>query len=240
MMAARPKPNLADLEGRLGHVFADRALLERALTHMSAAPSEAKRIGSYQRLEFLGDRVLGMCVAELLYRTYPGAEEGELSRRLADSVRKETCAEAALHWQLGPHLKLGEGEAHAGARRNHAILADACEAVVGAVFLDGGYEAALGVIERAFGERLRQTARPLRDAKTALQEWAQGQGFPAPIYLEQGRSGPDHAPMFRIAVHIEGLIDMTGEGRSKRIAEQEAAEAFLKREGLTRENISHV
>jgi ribonuclease-3 len=239
-MAARPKADLADLEARLGHVFADRALLERALTHMSAAPAEAKRIGSYQRLEFLGDRVLGMAVADILFRTYPSAEEGELSRRLADLVRKESCAEVAAAWQIGPHLKLGAGEAHSGARRNTAILADVCEAVVGAVFLDGGYQAARGLLERAIGERLRQPARPLRDAKTALQEWAQGQGFPAPVYLEQGRSGPDHAPVFRIAAHIEGLADMVGEGRSKRIAEQEAAEAFLQREGLTREARDHV
>jgi ribonuclease III len=234
-MASRPKADLADLEARLGHAFADRALLERALTHMSAAPADAKRIGSYQRLEFLGDRVLGVCVAELLFKIYPSAEEGEMSRRLADLVRKETCAEVATAWQIGPHLRLGGGEAQSGARRNTAILADACEAIVGAVFLDGGYQAALGLIERAIGERLRQPARPLRDAKTALQEWAQGQGHPAPIYVEQGRSGPDHAPVFRIAVHVEGLADMVGEGRSKRIAEQEAAEAFLKREGLSRD-----
>jgi ribonuclease-3 len=237
-MPSRSKADIADLEARLGHAFADRALLERALTHMSAAPPEAKRSGSYQRLEFLGDRVLGMCVAELLYRTYPSAEEGELSRRLADLVRKETCAEMANLWQLGPHLKLGGGEAQAGARRNAAILADACEAVVGAVFLDGGYEAALALVERAHGERLRQPARPLRDAKTALQEWAQGRGLPAPVYIEQGRSGPDHAPLFRIACHIEGLADVIGEGRSKRIAEQLAAEACLAREGVPREEIT--
>ncbi len=234
-MASRQKADIADLEKRLGHAFADRSLLERALTHMSAAPAEAKRIGSYQRLEFLGDRVLGMSVAELLYRTYPSAEEGELSRRLADLVRKETCAEVAEAWGLGPHLRLGGGEAQAGARRNTAILADACEAVVGAVFLDGGYEAALALVERAHGERLRQPARPLRDAKTALQEWAQGRGLPAPVYVEQGRSGPDHAPLFRIAVHIEGLQDVIGEGRSKRIAEQRAAEACMAREGVARD-----
>lgn len=231
-MPQRLKPTLADLESRLGHVFSDRLLLERALTHMSAAPPEAKRTGSYQRLEFLGDRVLGLCVAELLFETYPDAEEGELSRRLADLVRRETCADAAVAWQVGPHLRLGEGEAQSGARRNKAILADACEALVGAVFLDGGHAAAKGLIERTFGDRLRQPTRPLRDAKTLLQEWAQGQGLPTPGYHELQRHGPDHAPIFRVAARIGSLAEGVGEGRSKRTAEQAAAEHFLRREGL--------
>jgi ribonuclease III len=234
-MPARLKPDLADLEARLGHVFANRKLLEHALTHMSAAPAEAKRTGSYQRLEFLGDRVLGICVAELLFNTYPTAEEGELSRRLADLVRKETCAEMALAWAIGPHLKLGDGEAASGARKNKAILADAFESIVGAIFLDGGYAAAKFALEAALGDRLRQTSRPPRDAKTALQEWAQGQGLPTPSYVEVGRSGPDHAPVFKVAAHVHGLADGLGEGRSKRLAEQVAAENFLRREGLWRE-----
>ncbi len=234
-MPARLKPDLADLEARLGHVFANRKLLEHALTHMSAAPADAKRTGSYQRLEFLGDRVLGICVAELLFNTYPTAEEGELSRRLADLVRKETCAEMALAWAIGPHLKLGDGEAASGARKNKAILADAFESIVGAIFLDGGYAAAKFALEAALGDRLRQTSRPPRDAKTALQEWAQGQGLPTPSYVEVGRSGPDHAPVFKVAAHVHGLADGLGEGRSKRLAEQVAAENFLRREGLWRE-----
>jgi ribonuclease-3 len=147
-------------------------------------------------------------------------------------VRKETCAEVARGWDLGPHLRLGEGEASSGARRNGAILADACEAVVGAVFQDGGFEAARGVVERALAPRLNDAARPLRDAKTALQEWAQGQGLAAPTYAEVGRSGPDHAPVFRIAAMVEGQADGLGEGRSKRVAEQAAAEDFLRRAGL--------
>ncbi|MCU0884519.1 MAG: ribonuclease III [Beijerinckiaceae bacterium] len=234
-MPARPKPDLADLEARLGHVFANRKLLEHALTHMSAAPADAKRTGSYQRLEFLGDRVLGICVAELLFNTYPAAEEGELSRRLADLVRKETCAEMALAWAIGPYLKVGDGEAASGARKNKAILADAFESIVGAIFLDGGYAAARQALEAALGDRLRQTSRPPRDAKTALQEWAQGQGLPTPNYIEVGRSGPDHAPVFKVAAHVHGLADGLGEGRSKRLAEQVAAENFLRREGLWRE-----
>lgn len=234
-MASRPKLSLADLEVRIGYVFQDRTLLEHALTHMSAAPSDAKRTGSYQRLEFLGDRVLGLCVAELLFRTYPTAEEGELSRRLADLVRKETCHQLALAWGVGPHLKVGDGEAASGARKNKAILADACEAIVGAVFLDGGYPAAQAMLEAALGDRLRLTTGPARDAKTALQEWAQGQGLPTPSYLEVSRTGPDHAPIFKVAAHVHGLPDGKGEGRSKRLAEQSAAENFLRREGLWRD-----
>ncbi len=234
-MAQRSKPDLAELETRLGHSFHDRRLLEHALTHMSAAPADSKRTGSYQRLEFLGDRVLGMAVAELLFKTYPDAEEGELSRRLADLVRKETCADMALQWAIGPYLRLGDGEASSGARKNRAILADACESIVGAVFLDGGYRAALALIEASLGDRLRHTARPSRDAKTALQEWAQGQGLATPGYVEIGRSGPDHAPLFRVAAQVQGLTDGIGEGRSKRLAEQAAAENFLRREGLWRE-----
>ncbi len=125
----------------------------------------------------------------MLFRRYPLAEEGNLSRRLADLVRKETCADVAQAWNLGQFMRLGEGEILGGARKNKAILADACEAVIGAVFMDGGYEAARGLVERAFGERLLKPARPLRDAKTALQEWAQGEGYPTPTYSERGARG---------------------------------------------------
>lgn len=223
------KNELGRLETMLGHVFHERGLLETALTHMSA---EAARHGSYQRLEFLGDRVLGLSVADMLFQRYPQAEEGDMSRRLADLVRKETCAEIATAWDLGAFLRLGEGEILNGARKNRAILADACEAVIGAVFIDGGYDAARALVERGFGERLLRASRPLRDAKTALQEWAQGQGLATPTYSERGRSGPDHAPLFRIAAKIGGMPDAEAEGRSKRLAEQAAAEAFLRREGL--------
>lgn len=225
----RKTPDPSRLETTLGHSFADRALLATALTHMSA---EGPRLQSYQRLEFLGDRVLGLSIADMLFRRYPEAAEGDMSRRLADLVRKETCAEVALAWDLGAFMRLGEGEILGGARKNKAILADACEAIIGAVFIDGGYQAARDLVERAFGERLLKPARPLRDAKTALQEWAQGQGYPTPTYTERGRSGPDHAPVFRIAARINGLPDAEAQGPSKRLAEQAAAEAFLRREGL--------
>lgn len=226
---SRKNPDVSRLEARLGHDFSDKTLLATALTHMSA---EGSRLGSYQRLEFLGDRVLGLSVADMLFARYPEAAEGDMSRRLADLVRKETCAEVAQSWDLGAFLRLGEGEILAGARKNRAILADACEAIIGAVFIDGGYGAARALVERALGERLLKPVKPLRDAKTALQEWAQGCGHPTPTYTERGRSGPDHAPVFIVAARITGLPDAEAQGQSKRLAEQAAAEAFLRREGL--------
>lgn len=229
----RKAPDTARLEAALGHRFADQSLLATALTHMSA---EDSRLASYQRLEFLGDRVLGLSVADLLFRQFPQSEEGNLSRRLADLVRKETCAEVAQGWNLGQFMRLGEGEILGGARKNKAILADACEAIIGAVFIDGGYEAARALVERAFGERMLKPVRPLRDAKTALQEWAQGKGYPTPTYSERGRSGPDHAPVFVVAAKITGLADAEARGPSKRLAEQAAAETFLRREGLWNDN----
>ncbi len=229
---SRKKPQLAALEERLGYVFRDRTLLEAALTHMSAPEAESSRLKSYQRLEFLGDRVLGVCIARMLYERFATSEEGDMSRRLAELVRKESCAAAAVVWNVAPYLRLGEGEMQSGARKNRAILADICEAIIGAVYLDGGHDAAQGLVERAFGEQMLKPARPLRDAKTALQEWAQGKGYPTPTYSERGRFGPDHAPMFKVAACVQGLMDALAEGRSKRFAEQAAAEAFLRREGL--------
>lgn len=229
-MPRRKPADPAALEGRLGHAFTDGGLLSLALTHVSA-PGAAQGT-SYQRLEFLGDRVLGLAIADLLYRAYPGADEGELSRRLAELVRKESCAEVAAAWDLGPHLRLGSGEAHSGGRRNQAILADACEGVIGAVFLDGGYEAARALVERAFADQVSVPRRPLRDAKTALQEWAQGRGLPPPSYTVVEQEGPDHAPLFRIAARVKGVEIGFGLGSSKRAAEQEAARGLLLREGV--------
>lgn len=233
----RKLPDLSRLEATLAHVFADKTLLTTALTHMSA--EGGTRLGSYQRLEFLGDRVLGLSVADMLFMRYPLAEEGDMSRRLADLVRKETCAEVAQGWDLGAFMRLGEGEILGGARKNKAILADACEAIIGAVFIDGGYQAARDLVERALGERLLKPVKPLRDAKTSLQEWAQGKGYPTPTYSERERSGPDHAPLFKVAARIAGLDDAEAQGPSKRLAEQAAAEAFLRREGLWSETMEN-
>jgi ribonuclease III len=226
---ARRKPNIDALLDRLGHRFERRELLEEALTHVSAPNAGGQ---SYQRLEFLGDRVLGLAVAEMLYHTFPGAPEGELSRRLAELVRRESCAEVALSWDVGPYLKLGAGEVHSGERRNQTILADVTEAIIGAVFLDSGYDAAKALVERSFKELLDAPRRPLRDPKSALQEWAQGQGLPTPTYAVVEQTGPDHAPQFRIVVKVKGKEFGLGTGSSKRIAEQAAARNLLLREGV--------
>lgn len=220
------------LETRLGHVFSDKSMLDRALTHISGATSREGRLGSYQRLEYLGDRVLGLAIASFLMDAYPTADEGELSRRLAELVRAETCAEVAVAMELGPYIRLGAGEASSGGRRKAAILADVCESVIGAVYLDAGYEPAKALVERFWRERLLEPRRPLRDAKTELQEWAQGRGLAAPVYREISRTGPDHNPQFVVAVTVDGVDDVEGAGRSKRAAEQAAAEAMLQREGV--------
>lgn len=200
-----------------------------ALTHAGAAKG---RNASYQRLEFLGDRVLGVVVAEMLYDAFPDAEEGELSRRLADLVRKESCAGVASGWGLGPYIQFAKGEKSTAALRD-AILGDLCESVIGAVFLDGGYNPARALVERFFKESMHSPQRPLRDSKTTLQEWAQGKSLPTPVYREIVRTGPDHAPLFTIAVVIEGYPEAASTGASKRTAEQAAAAAFLARENLT-------
>lgn len=228
----RRKSNLAELVNKLEYNFQDYELLEEALTHVSAPKSGGK---SYQRLEFLGDRVLGLAIAEILFETFPNAPEGELSRRLAELVRRESCAEIAMTWDVGPHLRLGAGEAHSGERRNQTILADVCEAIIGAIFIDGGYEAAKALVDRAFKDLLDSPRRPLRDPKSALQEWAQGRGLPPPTYTIAEQTGPDHAPKFRVMVTVKGAQTEFGHGTSKRIAEQAAARSLLLREGVWKE-----
>lgn len=227
---ARTKPDLAALETRIGHEFADKTLLRWALTHVSAT---AQRPDSYERLEFLGDRVLGLAVAHMIYETFPADSEGELSRRLAALVRKETCAEVAELWGVGPYIRLGEGEAQTGGRKKRAILGDVCEAIIGAAYLDGGVQCAERVVRSAFGAKMHEAGRSLRDAKTALQEWAQARRLAPPRYRMVARSGPDHAPSFQLAVEIEGFDPALGAGSSKRVAEQAAAAAFMAREGVT-------
>jgi len=179
--------------------------------------------------------MLGLVVAEMLYDSFPAADEGELSRRLADLVRRESCAEVARAWGVEAHVRLGESERQAGAAAKDAILADVCESLIGAVFLDAGYETAKQTITRAFDARMRAPRGPLRDPKTTLQEWAQARGLEAPRYREIGRTGPDHAPEFEVEVVVTGFAPSTAKGGSKRAAEQAAALAFLTREGIAHE-----
>lgn len=221
-----------DLEKLLGHRFKNQQLLELALTHASMRGGQAKRSDN-ERLEFIGDRVLGLAVAELLNEHFPTANEGELARRYNRLVRGETCAKVARALGLGPHLILSDSEAGSGGRAKGTILADAMEALLGAIFLDAGFDTARAAVRRLWAcqsEELNTTARP--DAKSALQEWAQGQGLELPKYIEIARKGPDHAPRFTSEVRIPGREPARGEGASKRSAEQAAARALLEREGV--------
>jgi ribonuclease-3 len=231
------KAATAALEARIGHKFADATLLVTAFTHVSALkPTRKKgdkRGDSYQRLEFLGDHVLGLVVSDMLYRAFPNADEGELSKRLADLVRKESCADVAKLLGLADDIKLGQVGAGAGARLRKSVLGDICEAVIGAVFLDGGYSAAAQFVERNWTERMHKPRRPLRDPKTVLQEWAQAKRLPTPVYREVERTGPHHDPQFRVAVDLPGLEPAEGVGGSKRAAEKVAASVMIEREGVS-------
>ena len=198
MSRRRRRRGDGSLEERIGYRFKDTALFDSALSHISALKGARNRAGSYQRLEFLGDHVLGLVISDMLFRAFPKADEGELSRRLADLVRKETCAEIARAIDLGAAIRLGSSEANAGGRKRPAILADVCEALIGAVYLDGGYTAAEALVGRLWEARMQTKAQPLRDPKTVLQEWAQARGLPTPAYREVARSGPDHDPVFRV------------------------------------------
>lgn len=222
----------AALEARIGHGFADPNLLMQAITHVSALKSGRKRGDSYQRLEFLGDHVLGLVVSDMLYHAFPNANEGELSKRLAELVRKESCADVAKSLGLLDDIKLGSVGSSADARLRKSILGDICEAVIGAIFLDGGHAAADDFVKRNWTERMHKPRRPLRDPKTVLQEWAQGKGLPTPVYREIERTGPHHDPEFRVAVDLPGLAPAEGTGGSKRAAEKVAASVMIEREGV--------
>ncbi len=216
--------DLKDFADRLGHDFGDAELLVRALTHGSIA-SETRP--DNQRLEFLGDRVLGLVIAEALFDADRSASEGQLAPRFNALVRKETCAAVAREIDLGAVLKLGRSEMKTGGRRKDALLADAMEAVLAAVYRDGGMDAARRVVLKHWRERIDTVEDDARDPKSALQEWAQGRGQPTPIYSEVGRSGPDHAPMFTVEVKLADGKSAKAEARSKRLAEQMAARTLL-------------
>ena len=221
---------LAKLSERIGYAFKDISLLKLALTHASAR-AILKPNEDNERLEFLGDRVLGLAVAELLARTFPDATEGELARRYNQLVRSETCAGVAQAWDLGKVIHMSGGEADSGGRAKKTILANACEALLGAVFTDGGYEPARDIVHRFWMGELGGLDEAA-DAKSVLQEWAQGRRLPLPRYTEVARTGPDHAPLFTAEVAIDGIEPERGQGANKRQAEQAAALAMLRREGV--------
>ncbi|WP_145104684.1 ribonuclease III [Cereibacter sediminicola] len=218
--------DLRAFEGRIGHAFREPDLLLRAVTHASL--SSATRPDN-QRLEFLGDRVLGLVMAEALLAADRAATEGQLAPRFNALVRKETCAAVAREVGLGDVLKLGRSEMLSGGRRKEALLGDALEAVIAAVYLDAGFEAARRLVLGLWGERIAQVEADARDAKTALQEWAQARGLPPPCYEAVDRSGPDHAPIFTVEVRLgNGETERSAAG-TKRVAEQAAARALLAR-----------
>lgn len=211
-------------QARLGHQFSDAGLLVRALTHSSMATPNRD---DNQRLEFLGDRVLGLVMAEALLSQDQAATEGQLAPRFNALVRKEACADVAREIDLGAVLKLGRSEMLSGGRRKEALLGDAMEAVIAAVYLDAGFEAARAVVLRLWGKRIGAVKDDARDAKTALQEWAQARGLPPPDYVELARSGPDHAPVFTISAQLKSGQSAEATAGSKRQAEQAAARALL-------------
>lgn len=222
----RLSTELKALEGRLGHQFRQPELLMRAVTHASIGTATRP---DNQRLEFLGDRVLGLVMAEALLSADVGASEGQLAPRFNALVRKETCADVAREIGLGDVLRLGRSEMLTGGRRKEALLGDAMEAVIAAVYQDAGFEAARALILRLWAGRIAAVEPDARDAKTALQEWAQGRGMAPPAYSETARQGPDHAPVFTVRVVTDNGANAEATAGTKRLAEQQAARLLLDR-----------
>jgi ribonuclease-3 len=219
---------LAKLYIALGHKFARAELLGVALTHASAAAgSNGQSVENYERLEFLGDRVLNLVVAQHLLKRFPEEKVGQLARRHAALVSEEALADVARRAGIGEFIRLSAGEAVTGGRNNPAILADCCEAVIAALYLDGGFKAAERFVVKFWRPLLDSTPRPPKDPKTALQEWTQSRGLPLPSYTTVTQSGPDHDPTFTVRAEVKGLPAATATGRSKRLAEQIAAQVIL-------------
>lgn len=218
---------LAALGEALGHRFADPGLLTQAVTHASLPGGGHS--GDYERLEFLGDRVLGLVVADLLYRRFPGEPEGALAKRFAALVSGDSLARVAASIGLGRHLRLSRGEEETGGRANVGLLADCCEAVIGALYLDGGLAAAAAFIARHWQGLMEADLAPPQDPRTALQEWAQARGLPLPAYETVQEEGPPHDPTFVVRVAVAGFPAAEGSARSKRAAATAAASVLLQR-----------
>jgi ribonuclease III len=219
------------LEAAIGHKFADRDRLMRALTHSSAQVSRGRK-GDYERLEFLGDRVLGLCVAEMLFTTFRDATEGELSVRFNQLVSAEACASVADEMQLHRFIRTGSDVKKITAKNMLNVRADVVESLIAAIYLEAGLEAARGFILKYWTSRAARADGARRDAKTELQEWTHARYGAPPIYKVADRSGPDHDPRFTVIVEIPGLKPEIGIDRSKRAAEQVAATKILEREGV--------
>lgn len=216
----------AAFEQRIGRPFRKKALLREALTHTSVGERRESAV-SYERMEFLGDRVLGLVIAEYLYGTFPDAGENTLAPRLNALVNRDACARAARRIDIGAVLRLSAAEARTGGREKDTILADACEALIAAIYFDGGMKAARQFVLTVWADEFAGVRETPRDAKTALQEWAAQRRRPNPSYAVVERTGPDHAPRFVVEARVEGLEAGRGEGASKRDAEREAARVVL-------------
>lgn len=219
----------AKLEALIGHEFAEKERLDRALTHASARTQKG---GNYERLEFLGDRVLGLCVAELLFRTFGAAAEGELSVRLNQLVSADTCAEVADELGLHLYIRTGADVKKLTGKRMMNVRADVVESLIAAIYLDGGLEVARRFILKFWEKRATRADGARRDAKTELQEWSHAKFGVTPVYRVDERTGPDHDPRFKVTVEVPGVQPETGVDRSKRAAEQVAATRMLEREGI--------
>lgn len=219
----------ARLEVAIGHEFTERERLDRALTHASARSVKG---ANYERLEFLGDRVLGLCIAELLFKTFGAASEGELSVRLNQLVSAETCAQVADELELHLFIRTGADVKKLTGKRMLNVRADVVESLIAALYLDGGLEVARSFILRYWEGRAIHPDGARRDAKTELQEWAHAKFGVTPVYRVEERSGPDHDPRFTVTVEVAGTAPETGIDRSKRAAEQVAATRILEREGI--------
>lgn len=228
---ARKKRRFGALEERLGYQFKDHKNLEQAITHTSVRKNSGDKF-HYEKLEFLGDRVLGLCVAEMLFKQFPGADEGELSLRLNALVRGKTLAQIADELNLEEYIRTGGDLKEVSGKRMQGIRADVVEALIASIYLDGGLEPAMAFVARVLKGRIDDPGSARRDSKTALQEWAHAHKFGTPKYREMEKSGPDHEPVFKVEVKIKGKLAGHGSGRSKRAAEQEAAKEILIREGI--------
>jgi len=223
---------VAGLQERLGHTFADTELLERALTHASVGQT-ATRVRHNERLEFLGDRVLGLCMAEALLRGHPTDNEGDLSKRLNILVSGAECAKVARALGIGPALRMAGGETKSGLRDNDTVLGDACEALIAALYLDAGLERAAAVVAALWSDAAaRVESQGFLNPKSQLQEWAAAGKRGVPRYKVVERTGPDHAPHFTVEVALGTLAPVSAGGTSRQAAETEAARAFLLREGV--------
>lgn len=220
-MPTRP---LSELEKQIGHTFKDPAMLQAALTHSSTGAD-----ANYERLEFLGDRVLGLVVADVLYEKFPNEPEGDLAKRLAALVQGSFLAIIADEMGLGAYIVFSESEAASGGAENENILADVFESIIGALYIDAGFRPCYDLIKTLWGDRFDEMKNPPQHPKTALQEWAQSQNLPLPHYKIQDQHGPDHAPVFDISLIVKGYDPVVMSGRSRQDAEKLVAAEFLEK-----------